>query len=114
VTQALYGKRPSPYYGNNSSNKQREMTVRHYFNTLRSVNPENVKNFECFFNIKGYDETGSHEDCHRKRRPRVTSAAENKFIRDTNLRNYSPHKYRVQVTDTSHIHLNINCSDETA
>jgi transposase len=28
--------------------------------------------------IKHYDETGSHEECHRKGRPRVTSAAENK------------------------------------
>ncbi|CDQ67036.1 unnamed protein product [Oncorhynchus mykiss] len=28
---ALFGKRPSPYYGKNSSNKQREMTVHHYF-----------------------------------------------------------------------------------
>jgi hypothetical protein len=31
--------------------------------------------------IKRYDETGSHEDRHRKGRPRVTSAAEDKFIR---------------------------------
>jgi transposase len=31
--------------------------------------------------IKSYDETGSHEDLHRKGRPRVTSAAEDKFIR---------------------------------
>jgi transposase len=30
--------------------------------------------------IKRYDETGSHEDRHRKGRPRVTSAAEDKFI----------------------------------
>ena len=30
---------------------------------------------------KRYDETGSHEDHHRNGRPRVTSAAENKFIR---------------------------------
>jgi hypothetical protein len=33
--------------------------------------------------IKCYDETGSHEDCHRKGRSRVTSAAEDKFIRVT-------------------------------
>jgi transposase len=31
--------------------------------------------------IKRYDETGSHEDHHRKGRPRVTTAAEDKFIR---------------------------------
>ena len=37
--------------------------------------------------IKRYDETGSHEDRLRKRRPRVTSTAEDKFIRVTSLRN---------------------------
>ena len=31
--------------------------------------------------FKRYDETGSHEDRHRKGRPRVTSAAEDMFIR---------------------------------
>ena len=36
--------------------------------------------------IKSY-ETGSHEDRHRKGRPRVTSAAEDKFIRVTSLWN---------------------------
>jgi transposase len=35
---------------------------------------------------KRYDETGSHKDCHRKGRPRVTSAALDKFIRVTSLR----------------------------
>ena len=56
--------------------------------------------------IKRYDETGSHEDHYRKGRPRVTSAAEDKFIRVTILRNgqltapqIAPH--RVQVTNTS-------------
>ena len=37
--------------------------------------------------IKRYDETGSHEDRPRTGRPRVTSAAEDKFIRVTSLRN---------------------------
>ena len=37
--------------------------------------------------IKRYKETGSHEDRPRKGRPRVTSAAEDKFIRVTSLRN---------------------------
>ena len=46
---ALFGKSASPYYGKNSSNKQSEMTVHHYFKTWRSVNLENVKNFESFF-----------------------------------------------------------------
>jgi transposase len=39
--------------------------------------------------IKHYDETGSHEDRHRKGRPRVTSAAEDKFVTVTSLRNCS-------------------------
>jgi hypothetical protein len=43
---ALFGKRPSPYYGKNSWNKQRQMTVINFFMTWRSVNTENVKNFE--------------------------------------------------------------------
>jgi transposase len=36
------------------------------------------KNFESAVakTIKRYNETGSHENCHRKGRPRVTSAAE--------------------------------------
>jgi hypothetical protein len=46
---ALFPKRTSPYWCKNSSNKQSEMTVHHYFKTWRSVNAENVKNFECFF-----------------------------------------------------------------
>ena len=37
--------------------------------------------------IKRYKETGSHEDHPRKGRPRVTSAAQDKFIRVTSLRN---------------------------
>ena len=37
-------------------------------------------------NIKHYDETGSHEDRHGKGRPRITSAAEDKFI------SYQPQK----------------------
>ena len=103
---ALFGKRASLYYGKNSSKKQRETTVHHYFKTWRSVNPENFKNFERFFKcsrktIKRNDETGSHEVRHRKGRPRVTSAAEDKFIRVTSLRNCSPSISRVQVTETT-------------
>ena len=56
--------------------------------------------------VKRYDEIGSHEDCHRKWRPRVTSAEEDTFIRDTSLRNCSQNKCcRVQLTDTSHHQL---------
>ena len=42
--------------------------------------------------IKRYDETGSNKDCHRKGRPRVTSAAEDKFIRDNCTSDCSPNK----------------------
>ena len=78
---ALFDKRPSPYYGKNSSNKQRETTVHHYFKTRRSVNVEHFKKFEHFFKCsrKNYQElwqNGSYEDRHRKGRPTVTSAAE--------------------------------------
>ena len=73
------------------------MTVHRYFKTWWLVKAEHFKNFESFFNavaksIKRYDETGSHEDRHRKGRPRVTSAAEDEFIRVTSLRNLSPNK----------------------
>jgi transposase len=37
-------------------------------------------------NIKPNDETGSHEGHHRNGQPRVTSAAEDKFIRVTSFR----------------------------
>ena len=40
---------------------------------------------------KRYDETSSHEDRHRKGRPRVTSAAEDKFIRVTSLSSSNRH-----------------------
>ena len=104
---ALFGKRPCPYV-KNSSNKQREMTVHHYFMTWRSVNTENVKNFDSAVakTFKRYDETGSSEDHHRKR-PRVTYAEEDKFIRVTSLRNYSPNKCFIEFKK------NFNFSEET-
>ena len=42
--------------------------------------------------IKRYDETGSHEARHRKGRPRVTSATEDKFIRVNCTSDCSPNK----------------------
>ena len=94
---AVFCKRRSPYYGKNSSNKQREMTVHHYLKTWRSDNLENIKNFVSSSTvaktIKLYDKTGSHEDRHRKGRPRVTSAVEDMFICSSNRhRNCSPNK----------------------
>ena len=103
--RALFGKRPSPYYGKNSSNKQREMTV-HYFKTWRSVNRKmsrtlKVSSSAVAKTLKRYDETGAHEDRHRKGRPRVNSAAEDKFIRVNSSLGCRPNKSRVKVTDTS-------------
>ena len=46
---ALFGKRPSPYYGKNSWNKQRETIIHHSFKTWKSVNAEHFKNFKSFF-----------------------------------------------------------------
>jgi transposase len=40
--------------------------------------------------IKLYDETGSHKDRHRKGIPRVTSAAEDKFIRVNSTSDWQP------------------------
>uniref|UniRef100_A0A3B4CHW9 Transposase Tc1-like domain-containing protein n=1 Tax=Pygocentrus nattereri TaxID=42514 RepID=A0A3B4CHW9_PYGNA len=54
--------------------------------------------------IKRYKETGSHEDHPRKGRPRVTSAAEDKFIRVTSLRNCrltAAQGYQVNATQSS-------------
>jgi transposase len=52
----------------------------------------NVSSSAVAKTIKLYDKTGSHEDSHRKGRPRVNSAAEDKFIRVPSLRNCSPNK----------------------
>ena len=57
---ALFGKRPCPYYGKNSSNKQRETTVHHYFKTWRSVNAEHFKSFKSLF--KDSRKTIKHND----------------------------------------------------
>jgi transposase len=54
----------------------------------------NVSSSAVAKTIKRYDETGSHEDSHRKGRHRVTSAAEEKFIRVTSFRNCSPNKFK--------------------
>jgi transposase len=53
----------------------------------------NVSSSAVAKTIKRCVETGSHEDRHRKGRPRVTSAAEDTFIRVTSLRNCSPNKF---------------------
>jgi hypothetical protein len=57
--------------------QQSVITIRHEGQSIRKT--LNVSSSAK--NIKCYDETGSHEDRHRKGRPRVTSAAEDTFIR---------------------------------
>jgi hypothetical protein len=49
--RSLFGKRPSPYYGKNSLNKQREMTVHHYFKTC-SVNKEHFKKLKKLLQVQ--------------------------------------------------------------
>ena len=83
------------------------ITLRHEGQSIRNIPITfKVSSSAVAKTIKCYDETGSHEDQHRTGRPRVTVAAEDKFIRGTSLRNrqltapqIAPH--RVQVTDTS-------------
>uniref|UniRef100_A0A4W5L1X9 Uncharacterized protein n=1 Tax=Hucho hucho TaxID=62062 RepID=A0A4W5L1X9_9TELE len=50
---------------------------------LNAVQMESVREWEMQFMGMRYDETDSSKDRHRKGRPRVTSAAEEKFIRVT-------------------------------
>ena len=59
---------------------------------------------------KRYDETGSHEYRHRKGRARVTSAAEDKFIRVTSLRNYSPNNNNLKNASQSSSNRHISTS----
>jgi transposase len=47
---------------------------------------------------KRYDETGSHEDRHRKGRPRVTIAVEDEFIRVINASQSSSNRHISTLT----------------
>ena len=63
------------------------ITLRHEGQSIRNI----LRTVKVYSNavaktIKRYDETGSDEDRHRRGRPRVTSAAEDKFI------SYQPQK----------------------
>ena len=89
-------------------------SFRNISRTLKVSSSEVVKTNTC------YDETGSHEDRHRKGRPRITSAAEDKFIRVTILRNCSPNEM-LQSSSNRHISTStvqrspswLNCCIET-
>jgi hypothetical protein len=72
--------------------------------TLKASSGAVAKNTTC------YEETGSHEDCHRKGTPIVISAAEDKFIIELPSSEISAQINASQ----SYRHININCSQETA
>lgn len=61
--------------------RQEGQSIREISRTL------NVSSSAVAKTIKRFDETGSHEDRPRKGRPRVTSPAEDRFIRATSIRN---------------------------
>jgi transposase len=77
-----------------SKEKQQSIiTLRHEGQLIWNISRTlNISSSAVAKTIKICDETGSNEDRHRKGRPRVTSAAEDKFIRVTCLRNCSPNK----------------------
>jgi hypothetical protein len=61
-----------------SKEKQQSiMTLRHEGRSIRKISRTLKVTFAK--TIKHYDESGSHEDCYRKGRPRVTCAAENEL-----------------------------------
>ena len=70
-----------------SKEKQQSIiTLRHEGQSIRKMSRTlKVSSSAVAKNMKRYDETGSHEDRHRKGRPRVTFAAEDKFFRVTSL-----------------------------
>ena len=73
--------------------RQSIITLRHEGQSIRKISRTlKVSTSAVAQTIMSYDETGSHEDRHRKGRPRVTSAVQDKLIRVTSLRNCSPNK----------------------
>ena len=68
--------------------RQSIITLRQEGQSIRKISRTfNVSSSAVAKTIKRYDETGSHESRPRKGRPRVTSAAEDKSITVTSLRN---------------------------
>jgi transposase len=62
--------------------RQSITTLRREGQSIRNISRTfNVSSSTVANTIKHYDETGSHDDRHRKGRPRVISAAEDKFIK---------------------------------
>ena len=61
--------------------RQSIITLRHNSQSIwKSSRTLKVSSTEVAKPIKRYDETGSHEDHHRKDRPRVTSAADDSSL----------------------------------
>jgi transposase len=61
--------------------RQSIITLRHEDQSIQKKMTLKVSSSTVAKTIRRYDESGSHEDCHGKGRPKVTSAAEDKFIR---------------------------------
>ena len=94
---SLFGKRPSPYMAKTAQiSKEKHQSIinlRHEGQSIQKMaRTLNISSSAIAKSTKGYDETGSLEDRHRKGRLRVTFAAEDKFIRVTSLRNCIPNK----------------------
>ena len=81
-----------------SKEKQQSfMTLRHEDQSIRKMSRTlKVSSSAVSKTMKLYDETGSHEDHHRKGRPRVSSTAEDKFITVNCIPDCSPNKYTAQ------------------
>ena len=63
--------------------RQLTITLRHEGQSIQNISRTlKVSSSAVAKIIKRYDETGSHEDRHRKGRPRVSSAAEDTFIKE--------------------------------
>ena len=70
------------------------ITLRHEGQSIWIISRTfNVSSSAVAKTIKHYDITGSHEDRHRKRRPRVTSAVEDIFAAQINASQRSSHRH---------------------
>jgi transposase len=77
-----------------SKDKQQSIiTLRHEGQSMRKMSRTvKISSSADGKTIKRYDGTGSHEDSHGKGRPRVTSAAEDTFVRVNCTSDCSPNK----------------------
>ena len=91
-----------------SKEKHPIITLRHEGQSIRKMSRTlKVSSSAVAKTIKRYAEIGSHEDHHRKGRPRVNSDAEDTFIRITSLPEIAAQINASQ--SSSKTHLNINC-----